>query len=892
MRPEQIRSTHPTPERTVEVTFNYSEDLVTERSFQMRRTSAQMRPKPENKVNVIQLATGHWILKPEQDLSLVTEKASLHAYQLRVSQCGVAPHVSEIVQQRKYTEFTGIGAAVGVASSGDYYMVKRIAAGDTWNQVVTSGQPAPVLPSANYPLDRVMVGPMDGAIPEGNTGWLLKIRVPGAAGQTPDFFAGFRFGGEQLGVSSSSTHTGYGLYYVALAGDGLALLHEFIDSVWKVVARWQWGSPRDTPILMLVLRIIPHGDRSIEFSTFNAGLYANALQVVTESAMHLFRANLQESEARGVLAYTAQNHDAVAAALRANGAPLTVTGPGYVAVDIRRDLRAAWQVSRLVYPSSGDLWCEPFQIPYGYLNAHPIAITPFGNEISQGSTALALIAPEIVTASEVVANDKLPLVPATETYTLGGTSHLVEGWEPPADGACRAHFQFLNEQADGFRYQTPVLTGYTVTRRPHTQTVSPGEFTPAKVVEVSITGPGYDPSEETGFVAIEDVTNAAATLKSHGRQPVRITTTYPGIGAEPPCVLFEGYVGRATAKRKGKAGKTFPSASWHRYDCELLGKWDRLQATTFHERFNFSDAADSPSGPSSDPQDPAWRVTDVFLVLLSHAGFNDTQVNIPSLDTRLWASKKSNNEDLFTPALGSWVAPYLQRLAMEFLNYFFIWDANAGTSGMWRLLPPPLGASPTPVWTFTTARPTGTKLAHLSASYGASTSPVVTLLSEYAISPEFSALTIRGNPIGTVDGRVLTREHTFINPVAFSSPTHPGSADSDDLDYLPRLIDVTYEDPSLPTLNAVRFVGRRIAELAGRGHRWREFVAETVLLPAATLEPTIYTARLKRPLRPGDLVMMDSERWVIHSNSPAFRSSGLMFSHYEAELYREKLTWG
>jgi hypothetical protein len=93
-------------------------------------------------------------------------------------------------------------------------------------------------------------------------------------------------------------------------------------------------------------------------------------------------------------------------------------------------------------------------------------------------------------------------------------------------------------------------------------------------------------------------------------------------------------------------------------------------------------------------------------------------------------------------------------------------------------------------------------------------------------------------------------------------------------------------------MRAVKFIGRRLAEAALRGFRWRHFVAETVLLDAAALEPTIYTTRLKRPLRVGDVVMMDSDRYVIHSASPAIRSSGAQLSYYEAMLYRQALTWG
>lgn len=886
MRAEQVVTTHPTPGREVTVAFNHAEDVVTERGFRERRTGAQIIPKTANATNVEKLATGLWVLKPRQALNQLHESEDLHAFQLRRSQCSVASHVQEITFQRRYSEFTGIGVDTAVvAAAGDYYMIKRVQAGATWNNVVVSGPAAPTLPSANYPLDRVMVGPTNGPIPEGNTGWILKVRVPGAVGQTVDFFAGFRFGGPQLGTDPN----GYGLFYLAFGGDGTALLYEFIDGAWALVSRWRWGTPSETPTLMLVCRILPHGSRHIEFSTFNAGLFTRPIDVATSTAMHLLRANFQESEPKGTHAYYAANHDAVAELLEADDLPLTVTGPGYCAVDIRRDLRAMWQVSRIVYPESGELWDEPMTIPYGYEDAHVLTIQTEGENMQQAGTLLANLAAEIEEA------DGDALTPDTETYTLGGVSHTLDGWNPPGGAnQVRAHFLFTNEQDTDVNYQTPTLAAYTIQRRPHIEEVTPTPFEAPTVLSVSITGPGTDPDQESAHVAIEDLTGSLDLLRTYGRQPVRITTSYPGQGmSDPDVILFEGYVGRATARRKGKTGKTFPAADWHRFDVEMLGKWDRISASTFKERFNFGDAVTSPTGVSADPvNDPAWLVTDILRVLLEHAGFPDAQVYVPSSPMRLFATGNMSKEDAFTTTPGAFIHDTLRRLCTFYLNSFFLWDANAGEKGQWWVRTPPTGTAPTALWTFTTAAPVSMRLPHLSVSYGSETSPILNLLDEYVVSPEFSALTVRGGPTHRQDGRASVFEQTFINPKSYSAPTHPASADETDPDYLPRLVEVLYHDPTLRTPRAVRFIGRRLLNLAGRGQKWRSFIAETVLLDAAALDAARYTTRLKRPLLPGDVVMMDSDRYVIRSNSPAFRKSGIMLSHYEAMLYRTDVTWG
>lgn len=873
MNATQVRAAQPTGDRTVTVSFNHSESVVTERAFLHRRTSAQIRPRPANVSNLLQTAHKHWILKPEQELSLTHEKGDLHQYQLRRSACAVASHVEEITFHRKFTELSGVGAHADVATSGDYYMLKRIAASESWNQVVVSGPAPPSLPTAHYPLDRVCVGPTTGPLPEENTGWLLKIRVPGAAGQTPDFFAGLRFGGPQIGGDPN----GYGLFYLAFGGDGHALLYEFIEGAWSNLAGWRWGAPADTPTLLLVCRILPYGSKWIEFSTLNAGSTALNLELINPSALHGLRGNPSESQASGVYAYTATNRIPLADQLRDEFGPFPVTGPGMVAVDIRRDLRAMWQVSRIVYNQNGLLDDEPFQVPYGYEDAHVLTIDTEGEAVS-----LNALSDAATIGQGIVENGGGVLTSASENYTLGGTTYTLNGWEPPGGvNLCQARIQLHNLQSAGARYQTPVLTGYTIRRRPHLQTVSPTVYTPATVTQVSITGTGTEPDQESGFVAIEDLTAAGAVLRTYGKQTVRISTSYTGQGGNPDVLLFEGYVGRATGKRKGKSGKTFPAANWHRYECELLGKWDRVAAGYFHERFNFADAGTSPSGPSPDPTNPGWLIVDILRVLLEHAGFQDSQVDIPASDIRIFAPAKGQAEELLSPALGTWIGDYLKRLCADYLSRWFLFDANAGASGMWRTILPPSGASPGTVWTFTTAAVGANKLGHLSASYGASTSPVLNMLDEYVVSPEFAVLTVRGAPGIGPDRVIRYPQHTYRNPRAFNSPTHPATADNTNLDYLPRPQEAIYHDPTLPNIRAVKFIGRRLMERAGQGQKWRAWIAETVLMPAADFEPLIYTTRLKRPLMPGDVVLMDSDRYIIQSNNCSFRRSGVMLSYYE-----------
>jgi hypothetical protein len=65
-----------------------------------------------------------------------------------------------------------------------------------------------------------------------------------------------------------------------------------------------------------------------------------------------------------------------------------------------------------------------------------------------------------------------------------------------------------------------------------------------------------------------------------------------------------------------------------------------------------------------------------------------------------------------------------------------------------------------------------------------------------------------------------------------------------------------------------------------------EASSELVLLPASTLEPSIYTTHEKRPLRFWDLVTLDTIPYVVLSCNPAWQNDVAQMQHMELSLYR------
>lgn len=885
-----------TPGRTTSISFDVPDSVAQESVFSLHREADQLHPT--TKTNVKTLAGGLIILKPVNDMEVSPEDSAAQSYQLRLSHFTAASIVTEIPRQRQYTELPDIGYYASVSVQGDYYFTKRIPASSTsWNYSVISpgpGDAVTVLGNTNVPLDRMMSSVNSH---DSDTGYLLRLIFPGSYLQNPDYIFGFEFGGDLVG---SGVHTGFGHYWLALTGDGRAVLYEHVDNAWTIVNRWRYNSPRDMNSAAVAIQITPYAPRHIEFQTVTLGAHHNLVGLAAEIAYDNMKAHQKDTSAVGAFVHTNANR---AESTLPGGKLLTVTGVGRIACDVRRDIKMLWQVSRLGYPASGQIVDANMTLPYGVTGAHVARVLPIGYNYNPDGTGV-----KTALSATLENADGSALSTGTESFTWRGTTTTLSGYIPPGgENKLRARLTLTNTETAGSRFHTPVLLGYDVSRNGHPGTLASTPVSGGRAQQVSISGPSYEPDHETAHIIIEDDLNQLAFLRQRGQATVRIETTYDPTDPSLRCILFEGYTGRVNAFRKGKNGFIYPHAQWRRLEIDCGGKWLRFQNRFFMQRQDVSKDVSSPAGPTGDFQ--PWRVTDIIRAALAYEGYGDDQLDIPDDDIRIFISPHGGADNFSIPP-GTSIPDLCVFLAVNYLNAFFLWDANARpsgatTQGMWRLLRPPDGTE-TPLWTFTTGTVTSGRLAHRGASFSPTTSVIYGdpyEFKSYIQPPEGNVLTVSGADVRVPGGGWAQLRRQLVNPTSFDSPTH-STADTNSIDYLGRIVPIEYVDPTIghdgdlaKAQATLDFIARRIFNIACRGRKWFEFVSDLAIVEdtapladggAAYTNPT-YPRRL---LRPGDLVLIDGETCIIHACNPIWSHDVIQLMHVEAELFRAENTFG
>jgi hypothetical protein len=868
-----------TPDRVTSVTWGIAETWITEAPFEYRRKLSDLNPSA--KTNAIQLASGVWILKPvNDDFGVQHETTTGQSYVMRLSEFDAAGQLAEFPYQRVYSDLPGVVADAGVAASGDYYIRRQVTAGAVFDfgSSISVTTPQPSYSTTNYRMRRILHGPKTGHH-DADTGYMLKLVVLGAELQNPDNLVTFYFGGH---VDAA----GHGQFALMLSGNGRATLMENIgtgggSASWAQVGEWRYCSPSQVSLAAVAMRIIPHFPKFIEFSTLTYEAPHSAVSLLTSTADLVIRA------ARGEKAQTythkIANRGDNAFSGAGNGQLRSITGAGTVAFDVREDLGCYLQLARLVYPASGTITDRPFTLPPDVGNSHVLRLNCEGyNYQPGGAGATPVTGMAIVPTNE---ETDVTLTPDTESWTFRGTAYTLTGWDPPG-GMNRIYpVLTLTNTEGGTKYHTPCLTGWTALRNAHTAAVDNGQVTAGRVRELTVSGPDTDPEQETAHLMVTDEKAELTVLATRALIPTRIETTWDPADQTKKVVLFEGYSGRAEADLRGRNGATYPSPNWRDYQVPLIGKWDRLTSEFFWLRTDYSDAHRSPSGqPAGVAGQVSWLITDIIQLLLVQHGFAESQVDVPADTMRIFGPDGSL-EHSYVVKPGTRVQEYLEQLARDYLNAFLIWDANAGALGMWRLVRPPTGTE-TAVWNFTSTPAGGTKLQHLSRSYAASTSPILGPwpYTTYIVPPEGNHLTVWGGYKDLPDGKGQCQlNRTLINRKSFNAPGF-AVADPTSMDYLGRLKEILYVDPTLVSQQAVDFIARRVYEFACRGRKYARFTAEYVLFAPA--EPSIYTTRTKRPLRIGDVVMVDGARATIRSVQLGIRKDSVQLGHYEVEFFR------
>lgn len=892
----QLQAAAITPGRQTTVSFDIAETVSAESGFHMGRRGRDLQPQAV--VRMLKLVGGAYILEPVNHLGKNAEKAEFGESVIRQSDFLLPSGWGEVPRARKRTELTGITASANVVTSGDYWQRRRVVGGQSWGTPLTGTAPpaeitTELIPDPSYTIDRMMRTKNPDHQPD--TGYLIRLILNGTPMVQGDFAVGFEFGGHVIG-SPVQGFRGFGKFYLALTASGKAFLREEYQTPgdilrWHAVSSWQYASPRDFPNAILTMEIIPHAPGRIAFISGITPLGSGPLSTAILAFQEVIRAEHGDFSHMGFHTHVVNNRPAAANIL--GGVPRSTTGAGPISVDFAQNALPNIQVSRLRYPASGSITDRPFTLPYGYGDAHPVRVRLDGynyqTDPGNGGT--------IVTGLAGILTDHQggALTAGAENIAWRGTTYNVAGYLPPGGmNRMRAQITLTNTEGASAKWHTPVLYGYEVIRQGHRTTLAPGVKT-SSVMAVSITGPGYSPDQETANVQIEDLTDSLQFLRARGHASVRLETTYDPADPSKKTILFEGYAVKPKASWKGKEGSIYPSSEWRNYSVDLLGKWDRFANRFFYQRIPFNKDPVNPVNATTG-QDQSWKVTDIIRYLLHLEGVPEDQLDIFDSGVRVFHGPAGDD---MTPPPGTPMWEFVTRLASDYLNAFLVWDANAGSSGMWRLRRPPVGDE-TPLWNFVTTPVAAGKLRHLPKSHGANHSPIYSPpwpFTSYVIRPEGNVLTVSGSFVRDGKGAVVQVQRQIINQKSWDTPQH-SRADIDDPDWIGMIRPIEYVDPQIgvhrhPAVvrGMVDFIARRVYDLACRGRKWFEFVSVLAIVDAAAVEPSIYTTRTHRPLMAGDTVLVNGQRCIVHSANPVYEKDTMQYCHYEVELFRPATTF-
>lgn len=746
----------------------------------------------------------------------------------------LGPSWTTIDSYRSPADLSGMDADPSLIPSGSAAFIKRVVAGASWAGSLTAdltAQPQPTLAAAAVPMDRVLVGKV--TYPA-NTGFLLKFTLKEGV-NLPDTLCTFYFGGNN--VTSPAGRVG-GHFAVTLLGNGKAQLREWDGSEWRERSSFPWRlQAAGGNISHHFLVIWPYGRDTLVFRLVDVDADLETGGFTLGSLLATLTGHLSGKRQRDATFYRNQPAVTGYAGVKA------VTGPGTIRLDVRRDLRAVFQITRLRPPEDGTLTDLPFRIPF------PV---PAGTSLVTTARTFRPDGTEITAQLYNAEND------VALTETAANTFASVAG--------VQAYYAKFTLTADEDREQTPVLYAYEVDVAGSVQDRAPSSSYGGNIRSVSVTGPDLNPDQDSASVVIEDPLNALAVLRNRGRIPASLAVYADD--ASLTTVLFQGEVSKALALKRGVTGQTYPVPNWRQYDISLVGVWARMAEFVNLDLQYFFEDPDAPPQPDGTPT--PWKITAIIAYLLLKAGFPANTLSIPDRNIRLWPTDPASSGDLVLQPTVS-IAEMVQRLAQDYLGMVLTWDPNAGTRGMWRLLYQPV--PPYNVLGAFLGKPAVSgRLAVHPNSYASGYAPVIgESYRTFIRAPEANFVMVVGmEPV--IPSQI---QATMYNPASFDF-TGPTSDDSSP-DYLGRFVPVIRVDPLITTKEGAAWVCRRIYDRVAHAEKWVEWHAPLLLVTDAT---DALQARA-RPLRIYDVVTVYGDTVLVRSVNPTYESDGLQMAEYQ-----------
>lgn len=743
---------------------------------------------------------------------------------------------------RKY-DYTGV-TYVGVADQSQPMFRKKVADGASWDiklDVDEAAFPGPAKWEDATDVDRMLVTIADHD-PRDQVSF--RMHVPGAAQDRPGGIGNLYFNGP-AGKGRRSVYVdseglpqpcagekGLGQYALKLQMDGIAKLYERgypldadgepirVDGeiVYTWFKRWQFtymAVPASGMAVHIVVATDCVQDGSGSFiGTKIAFMTLHATEFQWDSKGKLLPVTLVSGKSFHVFPVP-----------RLEENPVQVEK---LRIDVRRDLRAEYGVSKVVYPTSGEVVDDVFTLPFHPTPDEPLRLEWYGPRPTGTTLGLKLYRAD--DGTEIAG-----------TVTIDDEFGQVIEFTPPVDMP-RAYFAKFEKTGPGT--STPILREYRVYREAVVETPDYPVITvhddrgplvsrtlPTLFpTSVECAGVSEDPETENIKVTIVDMVGEDLTLPFKTGTPINVELHDPDDDSLIT-VVSGGIIQRSTKEVIGFTGKAYPNSDAYRLEIDASGEWGRAKRWLLPARF-----------VANDPDDPSLviKATKAVEYFFHKAGGVPlTELDIPDLPQRLFT--EVGGESLQTVEPGSLAFEQIKEIIQDYTGGYVIRDKNAGhdtdTPGMWRLLlrnRPPYNN----LLKIYRDHPGAGKLPHVIASYLDGVGPGgQAILATYAMRddngkserttfepPEGNFVQVfggsgAGSSVGGMHPGMLSQ--VAFNPVSFNYLNLPSShdfyPDPSNPDFLGECVQIQVYDYTLNTQAAVDWVCRRVFDSACYG---------------------------------------------------------------------------
>ncbi len=701
-----------------------------------------------------------------------------------------------------------------------------------------------------------------------NSEFRFTFYVPGSKVSGKGTLLTFYFPGPASGNKSFTTQ-GSGYYALKIKADGRGILYEWIPRVngWVKMHTFSWVGPhKNNPVGELDSVMVVNNCKE------SSGYPGDIICVGGLSIMNGRNSSGSYIDNLLGLAQQLLSPGLVYKVPKDTVAPST---PAKLRIDMRSDIRPIVQVSTQVYKPSGVIYDMPITVPYYATGTAEIYLVWKG-DIPSGCSIIG----ELVD-------------PATGVEVPGGVttfSDSVNGVRkyPPISKqrTYRARFTLVT---DASATKTPTLEGYYLYRNSISETpattpdIVPIQTQLPEVVarHLRVTCPSKEMTNESATVVIDDIAGITNSLKSKGGVPIKIETVY-NIGGSRS-TLFYGYV--TTAEGSQRSGHSrYAGSNRRQYHLSCSGEWTRLEEAMVPERLN----------QLLKPNQTYKYITDVIIELLTIC-YPAQMIDVPNIPLT-FITKDSTNGYIID--IGTSVGQAIKELASNWLAAYMVFDPNAGSVGMWRLIQqktPPY----TPMARFYKTHPGSMKLPHVEAAYGSHVSGAQTVLHSFIRKgtqtysrsrAENCAVVVYGGGSGNAGAATLSQGPSRISQVAVNvnssnflnlAPGAAGYPNVNSPDYIGRWTPMIYVDSSLTSQESVDWVCRRLYDIACHGYQVTTFESSLILVTQAgdTLQSN------PRPLRFYDVVELQNDdgtfnNWVVQRVDLIIDKDSKQMAHY------------